>query len=297
MIRTIPPFLRRVIDSQGKEHPILTSLVEQAPPSHLYHYTSAAGIKGILKTKELWATEAHFLDDRSEIVYFKRLIGDCAKLLARETTIVKTEAEERFLLTLAHSVLEERRPGVCVTSFSTDDDSLSLWRQYGSATESYCIGLSGTLMKQAATHQNCMLGRCTYDEDMASNIAQEILVSLLVRYRASNYDGDEEERLHDALSDMTLQYGPFIKRTPFDVEREWRIVTGQEMSLDVHEVRGRLRPFCRFDISVPISTTDHMNTPKILSRPDGSEALPGYAIGLLSKKMLGRNIWGGVYIH
>ena len=31
----------------------------------LYHYTSAAGLKGIVE-KEFWVTESHFLNDRSE---------------------------------------------------------------------------------------------------------------------------------------------------------------------------------------------------------------------------------------
>ena len=297
MIERIPVFLRRVIDSRGEERPILNSLVRQPPPSYLYHYTSATGIVGILKDKELWATETHFLDDKSEIVYFKRLIDAWAHLLLREKAIVKDRTEEGFLMALSHNVQHESRPGVCVASFSTEDDALSLWRQYGSAAESYCIGLSGALMKQAANAQNCILGRCTYDEDLASKIAQEVLVSLLMQLRASNYDGDEEERLHDELSNMILQYGPFIKRPAFDVEKEWRIVTTQKMDLDVRELHGRLRPFYRFDISAPISATDRANTPKIMSQPDGAEALPGYAIRLLSKNTLGRDIWHGVYVH
>ena len=296
-MNSIPNYLKRVIDSKGQELPNLSSLTRQAPPSYLYHYTSVTGIVGILEQKEIWATEIHFFDDKSEIVYFKRQIDVWADLLANNSSIVANRIESDFLVKLGHRVLHERRPGVCVASFSTDDNSLSLWRQYGNATESYCIGLSGNSLEQAADSQDCILGSCNYDEDLSSEIVQEILVSLLVQFRVSGYDEDEKCRLQDELSNMVLQYGPFLKRPSFDVEKEWRIVTKQRVyDLEVREVKGRLRPFYRFDITGPISAKGAANEARILSQPDGSEDLPGYAIQLLSKRILGRNIWYGVYV-
>jgi hypothetical protein len=38
-------------------------------PRHLYHYTNAEGLYGILRTRTIWATEFDFLNDRSEFSY------------------------------------------------------------------------------------------------------------------------------------------------------------------------------------------------------------------------------------
>ena len=47
-----------------------------AAPETLHHYTNAAGLQGILKSKSLWASDWNFLNDRSELVYSHNLIRD-----------------------------------------------------------------------------------------------------------------------------------------------------------------------------------------------------------------------------
>src|SRR5687768_2712440 len=44
------------------------------PPKILYHYTSAAGLQGILDTRRMWATHARFLNDPSELDYGLQLV-------------------------------------------------------------------------------------------------------------------------------------------------------------------------------------------------------------------------------
>lgn len=43
-------------------------------PEILYHYTTAKGLIGILKSKMIWATDRSFLDDRSEASYCVEVI-------------------------------------------------------------------------------------------------------------------------------------------------------------------------------------------------------------------------------
>jgi hypothetical protein len=47
-----------------------------APPETLHHYTTAAGLIGILRSKSLWASDCRFLNDRSELVYGHNLVKD-----------------------------------------------------------------------------------------------------------------------------------------------------------------------------------------------------------------------------
>lgn len=44
------------------------------PPKILYHYTSSAGLHGILDTRRMWATHVRFLNDPSELDYSIRLL-------------------------------------------------------------------------------------------------------------------------------------------------------------------------------------------------------------------------------
>ena len=44
-----------------------------------FHYTSLEGLKGILDTKEFWATEYHYLNDMEEFEYVDDLLREMLK--------------------------------------------------------------------------------------------------------------------------------------------------------------------------------------------------------------------------
>lgn len=46
------------------------------PPSVLYHSTTAAGLLGILNSQRVWATNARFLNDPSEIRYALGIVSE-----------------------------------------------------------------------------------------------------------------------------------------------------------------------------------------------------------------------------
>src|ERR1700723_3779531 len=58
--------------NEGRTH--LKGIAEEHP--ELFHYTSAGGLEGILKTQTLWATNALFLNDRWEITAFEMLLPE-----------------------------------------------------------------------------------------------------------------------------------------------------------------------------------------------------------------------------
>ncbi len=42
----------------------------------LYHYTSAAGLMGIVQNREIWATESNYLNDPTEVGFASRVLED-----------------------------------------------------------------------------------------------------------------------------------------------------------------------------------------------------------------------------
>jgi hypothetical protein len=46
----------------------------RAPPPRLYHYTTPAGLLGIIENNKLWATHINYLNDATELGYARELI-------------------------------------------------------------------------------------------------------------------------------------------------------------------------------------------------------------------------------
>jgi hypothetical protein len=53
----------------------------QPPSGPLYHYTTAAGCEGILRSNQLWATNPRYLNDSSELSHGQELfVRVCERL-------------------------------------------------------------------------------------------------------------------------------------------------------------------------------------------------------------------------
>jgi len=50
------------------------SLADPRPPAKLYHYTSTEGLLGILRNRQLWASNVLYLNDATELVDSVRII-------------------------------------------------------------------------------------------------------------------------------------------------------------------------------------------------------------------------------
>lgn len=125
-------------------------------PSQLYHYTTAQGLEGILKSQSLWATNYRFLNDYTEVVlfknkmletliprmeeYFKQLdqnvlnksflekkggIEKCAEAQARDLANRMYEGIEHEIFITSFSALNPHDP------FVNENGLLSQWRSYG----------------------------------------------------------------------------------------------------------------------------------------------------------------------
>lgn len=146
----------------------LTRLDQRPPPDRLYHYTSSAGLLGILANRSIWATDVAYLNDSSELEFGLR---DLLKRIETITRSDRSRGHRSFLDRLAarydysawekvadrnSEAIEPKRYSelaqelmqrvqvdvtVGVACFCEDDgDSLSQWRGYGSA--GYSIGFS-----------------------------------------------------------------------------------------------------------------------------------------------------------
>jgi len=133
----------------------------------LYHYTNAAGLKGIISSNSLWGTDTRFLNDSAEIVHLKApyvaaLVPEFAKAI-RQRGLSQSEVRqynasggaqglaENLVSSLYQATFEavgaSPEMTACVTSFCTHENDkdyerenglLSQWRAYGS-DGGYCL--------------------------------------------------------------------------------------------------------------------------------------------------------------
>ena len=111
-------------------------------PPVLYHYTNASGLKGILETGSLWATDAEFLNDAQELQFGRSEL--CHALRAHAESLYSSDRPEYFgspeysRATIVQSAVHYLETGnvnepitgerMYVACFCTDDDLLSQWR-------------------------------------------------------------------------------------------------------------------------------------------------------------------------
>ena len=104
---------------------------------YLYHYTSLEGLKGILESDCLWATDAFKSKDSTEIKWGEKILEK--KLI--ESGISENDAKK--FISAIRKAINERAKGVFLTCFSgviedeyheyrEDNGVLSQWRGYGS---------------------------------------------------------------------------------------------------------------------------------------------------------------------
>ena len=154
-------------------------------PDILYHYTSQAGLLGILASDRIWATDIYALNDWTEFRLlftsasmqllanaFNSGLPDDIDAEAKKMMIDRVLAERNFPMQLeiikADPPYGERK-GVFVCSFTAEGDILSQWRGYSYSSQGFSLGFDTALLKKQleAVHTPdtpTELFECIYDE-------------------------------------------------------------------------------------------------------------------------------------
>jgi len=227
-------------------------------PSTLWHYTSHAGLQGIISSKRIWATEYRFLNDREEFLHAKEL----AQNLVDEEPEYIEEFPARDSIRKAVAIafntgyLHQERLRVMVASFSEEGDQLSQWRGYANDSRGVSIGFDlrnirppsniGTavtfapcLYKQA---DKCALLKAIFAHyrDGLQDWWKSLVNTALERKRQGTATdpqfgqklvSERREQLnavlsegHAALQFDILRSAPLLKNESFSEEKEWRLV-------------------------------------------------------------------------
>ena len=220
-------------------HEAASSIV--APPQHLYHYTSGAGLFGILSSGRLWGSNYAFMNDRSEFGHGLDIL--CAALEAAADSA--TDQPVRACYVIAQRAARERIFDLYLTCFCEEADLLSQWRGYGNQGSRYCLEFVCSnlpIVPPASPLQSVI-----YDEDMQRQLARRC-VEIFTQALSEN-ELDESANIHMVASRILLAALPALtrfKKAAFREEREWRCVVIDDASnatdLEFSSSGGIMRP-------------------------------------------------------
>jgi hypothetical protein len=204
-------------------------LLGAAPPSVLYHYTTPAGLLGIVDDGAIFLSDAAFLNDSSEIIYARALVSG----VLHDHAVAEADPMKAFMLELAsHSLQIEdgatSRFRYYVASFCEAPDLLSQWRAYGNPGSGYAIGFQSIGLIAAGGRfdplKKVKLRKVVYDET-----EQRCVVDRIVAHWAAGLpsDGLDEDGAADCSGALLLAVAyilPQLKHPMFREEREWRLL-------------------------------------------------------------------------
>ena len=209
-------------------------LFEREPPGLLYHYTSLDGMKGVLESSSIWATDIAFLNDAAEVAHANSLTAH-----AIEQALRKLEASsarnphlpgddgwaERFYAGVRESIVEPRSANVLVTSFSEHADQLSQWRGYCPPGAGYALGFDGAALRDSFRAAGMWFAPCIYDEaEQRLQVARLVETSILYGLRwTPRTKSQEEEDIARAVRIFAHEHAPLaalLKHSSFSEECE-----------------------------------------------------------------------------
>ena len=201
----------------------------------LFHYTTAAGLLGILRSSTLWATDLRFLNDAQEAIYAQELVADAVRGMKNpvlDPAHFAYEMGEGAVETFARyqgyvlDALNSAEFGVYVACFCQSGDLLSQWRGYGT-DHGYAIELKTDALTTAlggfSTYPPAKgLAQVRYGSDAAADVVS-LAVEAVEDFNL-NHPGVKAEykALHLAALLAT------IKNPGFHEEKEWRLFAAFE---------------------------------------------------------------------
>jgi hypothetical protein len=204
-------------------------------PEQLTHYTTLAGLMGIVENKVLWASNALFLNDKSELLHG----FEAAKLAVKVNASL---AEKKWIKAVIEELGNIEANGladVFITCFCERHDVLSLWRGYSGVEQGVAVTFDGPriarqLGKAKSRPAQVIYAEVTTVQKFRSELKKEI--ADLLEWDEVGDLGPEE--IKEDARKLVAKLLPRFKHYGFRDEREFRFVL---YGADESDVRFRTK--------------------------------------------------------
>lgn len=212
---------------------------KREPDGLVYHYTSLAGLAGILQSRALFCSDYRQLNDRTEFHFGMEVL---------ESTIGKRAPELSFSQERTRKMLEhlaDLRQGnfymsIFCASWCLWPDDLTLWRAYA-PRDGVCIGFSIEELTKLAEAQGFACGYARYystrhfsewlneqlrelKDGMDRMDAEEVRINRDVQNPPEYFQMMLDSQRHDNTDRWVGEVSSLVKHPHFSAENEWRCV-------------------------------------------------------------------------
>lgn len=220
----------------------------------LYHYTDAAGLRGIFESKQIWLTDYRHLNDTSELLHGMETIRDVARRHKVGTDCRAQLFLDCFIDMFSSESFNETFE-FYVGSFSRKRDDLGQWRAYADNGRGFAIGFAPRLFGNDVPPVNTLdhfVGPVTYTpEGLDALCTQPITKAAKAFLLAANANADlmNDRRIGIAfMQQMVREMIPLMiwrsltaKHPAYDNEGEVRLVILGALEKVLPFVKTRLR--------------------------------------------------------
>lgn len=195
------------------------------PEQILWHYTTSAGLIGIVESGSILSTQVSCLNDSNESRYFSTRFRTA---LMEQLETVSDETTSQFVKKYVERLKDDDANPISadfpyfVTCFTPLEDDISHWRRYG-AENGYAIGVR---TKDLSGPAYSLVGRINYDPQVHSVIVKEAALKTIEYYGGGLHLGltDWDDFFLQLWDSALTQLTPFVKDPEFAAEKEVRFV-------------------------------------------------------------------------
>jgi hypothetical protein len=213
-------------------------------PDLLHHYTTIAGLIGIIQSGTVWATDIRFLNDSTELQYARDI------LLQRIEEEISTQTTSFPHKTFWERAKEAFKSGPkdyqFISCFCEDGDLLSQWRGYAGGTGGFSIGFDSNVVNAvSANNPSVFFRRVIYESKIQMEIFNHIIseVNTCITVNAGGPTSDEQSNI---LAHIGHIFGTLVeellyafKHPSFHEEKEWRLVITTDLTHDLNSLLFR----------------------------------------------------------
>lgn len=199
---------------------------DQSTPDKLWHYTTSAGLIGIIENQNLRFSDVMFMNDRSEFFYGIEAVLHNLELIRKETG--HDEVIDGIL-----KYYRNIQTNIRLLSFSLCDgvNLLNQWRAYGTGDVSYCIGFDMKELLSIPVDRetfNWRIVKIIYDKEQQKHVLTSLIHSLLDEANKVISDNDNTEVMkNNFLNFCAVQIvsaAASFKNPSFESEKEYRLI-------------------------------------------------------------------------
>lgn len=246
--------------------------VQAELPELLFHYTNSSGMRGILESGRLWATNYRFLNDASEVAYGMTLFES---IVQDRLPNAKTDVVAEFLgRTIRTANAFDGMFDCYIACFCERDDLLNQWRVYAGSGGGYALGIKaneiGRRWGELHPTQDFVLRKVIYKEELQKKLIAEVLdiASLILAGATQNVSvADANNLIARCCQFVRVEVADYLfcfKHPAFAVEEEWRLChivsQGEEDHVLFRDGLYGLTPYVCLDPS-PMAGVHHNKLP------------------------------------